>query len=43
MIGFLRTCVGKQPIIAPYFELENELNFITSGQGDVSYIDQLEY
>ena len=27
MIGRLRTRVGKQPIIALYFELENELKF----------------
>ena len=27
MIGFLQTRVNKQPIIALYFELENELKF----------------
>ena len=27
MIGCLRTRVHKQPIIAPYFESENELEF----------------
>ena len=27
MIGCLRTCVRKQPIIALYFEFENELKF----------------
>ena len=27
MIGCLRTCVRKQPIIALYFESENELKF----------------
>ena len=27
MIGCLRTCVHKQPIIAFYFESENELKF----------------
>ena len=27
MIGWLRTRVRKQPIIALYFEFENELNF----------------
>ena len=29
MIGYLRTSVRKQPIIALYFEFENELKFIT--------------
>ena len=33
MIGCLRTRVRKQPIIVLYFELENELEFITSGPG----------
>ena len=27
MIGCLRTCVRKQPVIALYFESENELKF----------------
>ena len=27
MIGCLRTCVRKQPIIALYFEFENEFKF----------------
>ena len=27
MIGCLRTCVRKQPIISLYFEFENELKF----------------
>ena len=31
MIGCLRTRVRKQPIIAIYFEFENELMFLTSG------------
>ena len=31
MIGCLWTRVRKQPIIALYFEFENELSFITSG------------
>ena len=28
MIGCLRTCASKQPIIALYFETENELKFL---------------
>ena len=28
MIGWLQTCVRKQPIIALYFEFENELKFL---------------
>ena len=33
MIGCLRTPVRKQPIIALYFEFENEHKFITSRPG----------
>ena len=33
MIGCLRTRVRKQPIIALYFESENELKFMTSRPG----------
>ena len=33
MIGCLRTCVRKQPIIAFYFEFENELKFYNLGTG----------
>ena len=31
MIGYLRTCVRKQPIIALYFEFETFSSFITRG------------
>ena len=33
MIGFLRTRIRKQPIIALYFEFENELKFYNLGPG----------
>ena len=33
MIGCLRTRVRKQPIIALYFEFENELKFYKLGGG----------
>ena len=38
MISCLRTSVHKQPIIALYFESENELEFITSTPGTNSTV-----
>ena len=35
MIGCLQTCVHKQPIIALYFEFENELKFYNLGARSV--------
>ena len=45
MIGCLRTHVPKQPIIALYFEFENELSFIASWPGSlyISRGHRLEY
>ena len=37
MIGSLRTRVRMQPIIAPYFEFENELKFYNLGARPRSY------
>ena len=46
MIGCLWTCVHKQPIIALYFEFENELKFYNleaNLQDLLSYRGKLEY
>ena len=38
MIGCLRTCVHRQPILALYFEFENELKFYNLKAWSISYI-----
>ena len=43
MIGCLRTRVRKQPIIAPYFESENEFKFYNLEARKISKYDVLHF